>query len=217
MKLEEQVKQIKNYPKYFIRNDGIVLSFKYGYKKELKQSEHKGYRRVTLSKNNQRKMFPVHRLVAQSFIINSQNKPFINHKDGNKRNNHENNLEWVTREENWKHNKEVLGYSAKGKRNNNYGYRRVKLYPSEELRSRLVELGIPRYRHNLAELGEMLPYAVKDKIEERQYFMMRKCRLDWIAQYWDYDKTILYQCSADTEANARAKMLIYLKEKGLLK
>lgn len=57
------------------------------------------YLRVKLNKRN----YKVHRLVGLYFISNPENKPEINHKDGNKLNNHVDNLEWVTPKENTKH------------------------------------------------------------------------------------------------------------------
>jgi hypothetical protein len=52
------------------------------------------------------KLYSIHRLVALAFIPNIENKPQINHKDGNKLNNHFTNLEWVTNKENHRHKME---------------------------------------------------------------------------------------------------------------
>jgi hypothetical protein len=54
-----------------------------------------------ISINN--KLQYVHRLVAEKYIPNPQNKKTVNHKDGNRSNNHVDNLEWVTRRENCEH------------------------------------------------------------------------------------------------------------------
>ena len=62
-----------------------------------------GYASVSLSSNNTKKRFLVHRLVATSFIPNIDNKPQVNHIDGNKLNNSVSNLEWTTQSENMTH------------------------------------------------------------------------------------------------------------------
>ena len=58
---------------------------------------------VRLHKNGVAKSYFVHRLVAVAFIDNPNNLPQINHKDGNKRNNNVNNIEWCTASENSHH------------------------------------------------------------------------------------------------------------------
>lgn len=62
-----------------------------------------GYPCTTLSKNNIARGWKVHRLVAIAFIPNPKNKPAVNHKDGDRTNNHVENLEWATVKENWDH------------------------------------------------------------------------------------------------------------------
>ncbi len=74
-----------------------------------------GYLRVGLSKDDVSVSITIHRLVASAFIENRDNKPFVNHIDGNKQNNHVNNLEWCTPKENGTHaSKNNLYKSAKG-------------------------------------------------------------------------------------------------------
>lgn len=62
-----------------------------------------GYHRVVLAKGGINRGFRVHKLVALAFIPNPDNRPQINHKDGDKHNNSVENLEWVTPKENIKH------------------------------------------------------------------------------------------------------------------
>jgi len=71
--------------------------------KTLKPNNVSGYHRVTLKSNGKVYLKLVHRLVADHFCENPLCKPQVNHKDGNKKNNHYTNLEWVTASENTKH------------------------------------------------------------------------------------------------------------------
>lgn len=62
-----------------------------------------GYCVVRLSKDKQAKTIRLHRLIAENLIPNPLNKPYVNHIDGDKRNNHPSNLEWCTAKENSSH------------------------------------------------------------------------------------------------------------------
>jgi len=63
----------------------------------------KGYPRVALKIDGKNKHIRIHRIVASAFLPNPENKTQVNHKDGNKENNHYSNLEWVTARENILH------------------------------------------------------------------------------------------------------------------
>lgn len=61
------------------------------------------YQRVHLSKDGKYTQMFVHRLVAEHFVTNPENKPYVNHIDNNPLNNHYTNLEWCTQKENIQH------------------------------------------------------------------------------------------------------------------
>lgn len=80
-----------------------------------------GYCGVTLNKLGNRKDFNIHRLIALSFIPNLENKPHVNHLDGNKANNNVSNLEWCTQSENIIHayaRKLMTSEARRGERSN---------------------------------------------------------------------------------------------------
>ena len=106
--MEEIWKDIKGYEGlYQVSNLGMVKSLNYhltGRIKKLKLVKNaQGYMVVTLHKGKEIKVQKVHRLVAETFIPNSNNLPQVNHIDGNKENNNVNTLEWCTSSENQKH------------------------------------------------------------------------------------------------------------------
>jgi len=84
-------------PRFEVNFEGRVRNART--KRERKQFDRRGYRRVII----ERKYLAVHRLVAAAFLETDDSRPHVNHRDGDKANNHVSNLEWVTRSENLSH------------------------------------------------------------------------------------------------------------------
>jgi hypothetical protein len=102
---------IENLNKYSISKDGTVQNKKSG--KVIKPFYSKGYPIVSLSDDNaKQKNCLVHRLVAFVHLPNPENKPVVNHKDGNPLNCNVDNLEWCTQKENIFHSRKLTGHGS---------------------------------------------------------------------------------------------------------
>ena len=91
--------EIIGYENYLIYNDGRVFGKKHN--RFLKQGTNThGYKQVDLSKQGKRKTHKIHRLVAQHYIPNPENKPCVDHINRIRTDNRIENLRWVTDSEN---------------------------------------------------------------------------------------------------------------------
>lgn len=145
-----RVKAVKRQVAY---KDGRVGSYP---ERILKTTlNHKGYQRLRLSyprgDGKYGKMYTIHRLVALTFVPNPENKPQVNHIDGDKLNNHVSNLEWVTNVENHEHKLE-----------NN-------LYPESHMPKRIGKFDL---EGNLLETFDSI-YSAAQSVESRQWAISR--------------------------------------------
>ncbi len=92
---------LKKTPRYSINIDGVIKINATG--KIRKSYLNRGYLITFLVEGETRKGYTVHRLIAEYFIPNPENKPYINHKNGIKHDNRIENLEWCTHSENCQH------------------------------------------------------------------------------------------------------------------
>lgn len=90
--------QIRSLPRNGTKRGGRIMA---------QSTDKDGYKLSKLRFKTKVVTAKVHRVVAQAFIPNPENKPQVNHKDGNKENNDVSNLEWVTNSENIRHAKKL--------------------------------------------------------------------------------------------------------------
>lgn len=113
-----------------VSNFGDVISNGKLLHHEITKNE---YHRVHISRNKRDIKLLVHRLVAEAFIPNPNNLPCVNHKDGNKHNNHVDNLEWCTYSDNEKH---AYLNDLKCAKHELNGYAKITLQIADEIRSK---------------------------------------------------------------------------------
>ncbi|TXE12772.1 HNH endonuclease [Seonamhaeicola algicola] len=156
---------------YQVSNFGRVIRFKMKAKGEFFKFSKvaNGYEAFTaIKKDKKNDLQYVHRVVAELFIDNPENKPFVIHKDYDKTNNHQDNLAWVTRSELVKHNlKNPNVIASKEKKKNNPPYSKLsegkvkmikrKIFdPNRKTRLRLIakQFGISEMQLHRIKTGE---------------------------------------------------------------
>lgn len=102
-------KIISEFPDYMISDNGDVFSIKKNKYLMTPKVDKDGYLTIGLRYNGRRYWRRVHRLVAEYFINNIENKPCVNHINGVVNDNNVNNLEWCTVSENTLHGFKALG------------------------------------------------------------------------------------------------------------
>ena len=118
-------------------------------KKILRPSINKdsGYYQIDLWKDNKSRKYTLHRLVASNFIPNLENKPTVDHIDGNRLNNDISNLRWAT-------------YSEQNSRFNTFGVRSEKIkvinINGEELIFNRIKDVAKYFNCNISNISQML-------------------------------------------------------------
>ena len=102
-----------------------------------------GYIQYELSKNNRKKFLKAHRLVAEAFLPNLENKREVNHIDGDKHNNRVDNLEWTTTSENQIHAHYKLGKGIKAVKQLTKDGQLIKVWRSIKEASKALDIDAP--------------------------------------------------------------------------
>jgi predicted DNA-binding WGR domain protein len=205
--MESEFWEVSNVDKnYLVSNFGRVKSLRTN--KILKQTtDRNGYLHVCLCTNNKRKNMMVHRLVALSYLPNPEDKPEVNHIDGNKENNRIDNLEWATSKENIDHAYKI------GLRNNDT------IINNGKRNSRKV------YQLDINDNSTIRIWESASQVERELGFdrngIIRCCKLinDTIGGFrWRYEETLNIKRERKSTANpSRQVILIDVRTDGIIK
>lgn len=115
-KLIERWEVIDDYDNYSVSTFGRVKNVDTGLILKPWIGNNGGYKCISLSRNNKSKSFLLHRIIAEAFINNPENKYCVDHKNHNILDNNLNNLRWATHQENnrnaSKRNTNTSGYTG---------------------------------------------------------------------------------------------------------
>ena len=112
-------KKIKNHNNYSVSEKGEIRNDLSGKIKSAYVCKGNGYYYVDLWENNKCKKMQLHRIIAEAFIPNPEDKPTVDHVDGDRKNNRIDNLRWAT-------------YSEQNSRFNTHGVRSEKIYAEKK-------------------------------------------------------------------------------------
>lgn len=133
-------KSVQDFSSYEVSNLGNVRNAQTGVNRKHYIS-HDGYCYMTLCKNTKKHSTKVHRLVAAAFLQNTDNKPQIDHIDGNKQNNRVENLRWATSLENMNAYRPLSTKNTSGYPNIHYCSKRNKFCFQKSINGKNTNLG----------------------------------------------------------------------------
>ena len=200
-----------------VNEDGVVLRF--NRKPITYYINNKGYVQTPIFRRDSKKRInkSIHRIVAETFIPNPENKPQVNHIDCDKTNNKKSNLEWNTQEENMKHAKDnglrdtpLMREVGKGEKNSQAIINKNDVIKIREIHSKEA-YKVKEYLANLFNIDMSLLEDVlvfKNKIKVPKKFIEEKRRNSRSLTYFTYQKRF---CS-DEESYIRGYYIKTLKK-----